>query len=81
MPASSVAIVSNVALAFVPMDEIVVKQTITISASMTAYSTAVGPSSDVRKRCTFWANLIMDSSTHFKWQSRGRPKRCLRGVA
>ena len=34
-------------------------QTMMISASMTAYSTAVGPSSDSRKRRTFFAKLIM----------------------
>ena len=34
-------------------------QTITISASMTAYSTAVGPSSDFRNRCTFLATLFI----------------------
>ncbi len=36
----------KVADAFVPIERIAVKQTITIRASITAYSTAVGPSSD-----------------------------------
>jgi hypothetical protein len=40
----------NVADAEVPIERMAVKQTITMSASMTAYSTAVGPSSDVRNR-------------------------------
>jgi hypothetical protein len=43
----------NVVLAFVPTAVIAVKQTITIRASITAYSTAVGPSSETRKRRTF----------------------------
>jgi hypothetical protein len=43
---------SNVLLALVPMALIEVKQTITIKASMTAYSTAVGPSSETIKFLT-----------------------------
>src|SRR5882724_5285070 len=43
----------NVLLARVPMVVMVLRQTTTIRASITAYSTAVGPSSDFRKRCTF----------------------------
>ena len=43
----------KVVLAFVPTAVIAVRQTITIRASITAYSTAVGPSSETRKRCTF----------------------------
>ena len=39
----------NVALAFVPIAVIVVKQTTTIRASITAYSTAVGPSSETSR--------------------------------
>src|SRR5690606_26372838 len=52
----------NVALALVPIDRIAVKQTMTIKASITAYSTAVGPSSDLRKRCTFKARFFIASS-------------------
>lgn len=39
----------NVVLAFVPIALIEVKQTMTIKASITAYSTAVGPSSETMK--------------------------------
>jgi hypothetical protein len=39
----------NVALALVPTDEIAEMQTMMIRASMTAYSTAVGPSSAATK--------------------------------
>src|SRR5436190_20688426 len=38
-----------------------VKHTMIISANMTAYSTAVGPSSETRKRCTFKARFFMAS--------------------
>lgn len=38
----------NVLLAFEPMALIEAKQTMTIKASMTAYSTAVGPSSETK---------------------------------
>ena len=41
--------VVNVALAFVPRVVIAAMQTTMMSASMTAYSTAVGPSSRFRK--------------------------------
>jgi len=47
----------NFALAFVPTVVTAAMQTTTISASMTAYSTAVGPSSDARNRFTLLANL------------------------
>lgn len=43
----------NVALVLVPTEVMAVKHTITIRASITAYSTAVGPSSETRKRCIF----------------------------
>jgi hypothetical protein len=49
----------NVVLAFVPTDLIAAKQTVIIKASMTAYSTAVGPSSDWNSRPTFGKNLRM----------------------
>src|SRR5262245_7007493 len=39
-----------------------VKHTMIISANITAYSTAVGPSSETRKRCTFKARLFIASS-------------------
>lgn len=61
-PPSSDATLVNVAFAFVPIERIAVKQTITIRASITAYSTAVGPSSEARKRCTFVARFFIASS-------------------
>ncbi len=42
----------KVVLAFEPNEEIATKETTIIKASMTAYSTAVGPSSDRMKRLT-----------------------------
>jgi hypothetical protein len=36
-----------------------VKQTLMINESITAYSTAVGPSSETRKRCNFRASDFM----------------------
>jgi hypothetical protein len=50
------ATLSNVPLAFVPIELIAVKHTITIKASITAYSTAVGPSSQTRNRRNFKAS-------------------------
>ena len=50
---SEAATAENVVLALEPIEPIAVKQTITIRANITAYSTAVGPSSETRKRCTF----------------------------
>src|SRR4029077_11811398 len=49
----------NVLFARVPMVVMVLRHTTTISASITAYSTAVGPSSDFRKRCTFKARFFI----------------------
>ena len=49
----------NVLFARVPMVVIVLRHTTTISANITAYSTAVGPSSDFRKRCTFKARFFI----------------------
>lgn len=43
----------NTLFARVPMVVMLARHTTTISANITAYSTAVGPSSDFRKRCTF----------------------------
>ena len=48
----------NELLTFVPRAVIVVMQATTIRASMTAYSTAVGPSSDVRN---FFSRFIAHS--------------------
>jgi hypothetical protein len=50
----------NVALALVPIELIAVKHTMTIKASITAYSTAVGPSSETRKRRNFRVSDFMD---------------------
>ena len=49
---------ANVLLALVPTVWIAVKHTMTIRASITAYSTAVGPSSHTRKRCIFNARVF-----------------------
>lgn len=49
----------NCAAACVPTAVIAVKQTMMIKASITAYSTAVGPSSDFRKRFTFDAKFFI----------------------
>lgn len=61
----------KVLLADVPRDEIAVKHTTTISASITAYSTAVGPSSEARKRCNFKASdliqFLQDKRDMFDW--------------
>jgi hypothetical protein len=48
----------NVELAFVPIVLIAVKQTTMISANITAYSTAVGPSSAIKNRTTLEANFF-----------------------
>ena len=52
----------NFVLAFVPTVRMAVKQTTTISASMTAYSTAVGPSSEIRNRFTLRIAVCMKTS-------------------
>jgi hypothetical protein len=64
--ANSVATLSNVVFAFVPIELMAVKQTMMISANITAYSTAVGPSSETKKRCTFEAKLFMGFSSRFE---------------
>ena len=46
----------------------------TISASMTAYSTAVGPSSETRKRCTFLARLFHVVYSKFLFWLRDRSR-------
>src|SRR5690606_32191239 len=61
-PLIEVATLLNVVLAFAPIDEIAVKHTITIRAHITAYSTAVGPSSLFRKRRNFRAKLFIETS-------------------
>jgi len=59
---SSVAASSNVVAVLVPIKRIAAKQTTTIRANMTEYSTAVGPPSDTRNRCTFAARAFIESS-------------------
>jgi hypothetical protein len=49
-PWIELATLENALLAFVPIEEMAVRQTITINVSITAYSTAVGPSSEARNR-------------------------------
>ena len=56
---SSAETLLNVDCALVPMEVMAVKQTTTIKASITAYSTAVGPSSDFKKRSTLFAKFFM----------------------
>jgi len=51
----------NVPDACLPIELMAVRHTITIRASITAYSTAVGPSSETRKRCTFRASDFMSN--------------------
>src|SRR5438132_13524386 len=54
--------VPKVALAAVPRAVIATRQTTMIRASMTAYSTAVGPSSAFRNSTTIRRRLLMGSS-------------------
>jgi hypothetical protein len=54
--------VVNVEVLRLPMDEIALTHKTTIKANMTAYSTAVGPSSEARKRRKAWQNLDMGQS-------------------
>src|SRR5262245_40360210 len=58
-PPSCVLTLLNVVEALVPTAWMAVRQTTMIRASMTAYSTAVGPSSETRKRLMLDANGIM----------------------
>lgn len=53
----------NVVFAFWPIAVIAAKHTITMRANITAYSTAVGPSSETRKRRTLFAKVCMYSSS------------------
>src|SRR5687767_6995841 len=59
----------KVLLALVPRAVIAVMHTTMIRASMTAYSTAVGPSSRLRKFTTRSANLRMVLVLSATWQS------------
>jgi hypothetical protein len=52
----------NVLDALVPTERTALKQITMISDNITAYSTAVGPSSDFRKRFTFDAKFFIASS-------------------
>ena len=72
---SSVAIESKAELALVPTAVIAVKQTMTIKANITAYSTAVGPSSDTRNRRIFLVKLFIVSSKLSISKLRPRVKR------
>lgn len=58
----AVLVASNEALTFVPTAVIVVMQATTIRANITAYSTAVGPSSDARN---FFKRFMVNSLSLF----------------
>ena len=58
---SDFATVEKTVLALLPMLVMAVKQTMTMSDNITAYSTAVGPSSDARNERTFVSNSFMAS--------------------
>ncbi len=62
----------NVPEACWPIEVMAVKQTTIINANITAYSTAVGPSSDTRKRCTFLAKLFIVFSTDVRVTGLGK---------
>jgi hypothetical protein len=64
---SDLATLLNVVDALVPIAVIDAKQTITIKANITAYSTAVGPASETRKRCIFWASDLIRIPLH-QWK-------------
>jgi hypothetical protein len=55
----------KVVLAFVPMLETAVKQTTMIKDNITAYSTAVGPSSLFKNRFNFMARLFIVPSDRY----------------
>src|SRR5436309_1243844 len=68
----------KVALALVPSAAMAAMQTTTIRASMTAYSTAVGPSSSRKNWHTLLNNLDIQDPLLFRagpnpWARRGRP--------
>jgi hypothetical protein len=63
---SDLATLLNVVDALVPIALIAAKHTITINANITAYSTAVGPASDTRKRCILPDNgIILGKLYHY----------------
>jgi hypothetical protein len=57
-----VATFVKVVFAFVPIEFTAVKQTTMIKANITAYSTAVGPSSDFKNFFTFNIRFFIPSS-------------------
>jgi hypothetical protein len=59
LPLSEPATLLNVVLVAVPTAVIATRQTTTMSASMTAYSTAVGPASDLKNRQTRFAKVVI----------------------
>ena len=54
----------NLALALLPTADTAARHTTTINASITAYSTAVGPSSDTRNFFTLFANFVIVKTPH-----------------
>jgi len=64
-------ILLNVVLAFLPSAEMAAMQTTTMRANITAYSTAVGPSSFFRNETIFLAMLRMRFS---EWGNEGNQK-------
>src|SRR5262245_41939700 len=67
----------NVLLAFEPRAVIAVMQTTMMRANMTAYSTAVGPSSRARKSTTKFLRLVMTSSfREQKFENKGWIRFC-----
>jgi hypothetical protein len=82
-----VATLSNVVFAFVPIELMAVKQTMMIKANITAYSTAVGPSSETKKRCSFVAKFFtgalpssVDEIFVVGWRPRGRDELATRVI-
>lgn len=59
------AVSLNLALALVPTKRTATKQVTMIRANMTAYSTAVGPSSSFKNATTFSANFFISISRRF----------------
>ena len=72
-------LINSMVFAFVPIDLIAVKHTTTISDSMTAYSTAVGPSSDLRNRRTFCNKVFIPVPHVLTGFRRAHPLRRQRG--
>jgi len=68
--------VSNAEFAFEPINWIEDKQTMTIKANMTAYSTAVGPSSETMNFLTPATNEFNMTALSFeieRWLEASRP--------